>query len=160
MGWVSIPTPITMNKETRTANAIHQRGRWILIGLLPIYMRPVTYGQILDMRAPASEVESFELVEDGNNLFHMVFKNSENLRQKMEIAVIALFRRDWARRLFGGYIKHRMTDKIFKKIESFLSESIDPLFFYASTIFLSGVKEPKTDTTHGESYHLVENTTE
>lgn len=145
----------------RVADALHERGRWVRVGLLPVYMRPVTYGQIIDMRVFLSDLEPFS-VPDKNNLFRSVFAHTELLEVKMNVVVVAMFRKHWMRKLLGGYVRRRITDGVFKRVEEFLSDCIDPVFFCVSTIFLAGMRDPKMseDTTLGESFQAVESTTE
>lgn len=135
-----------MNKETRTADTITEKPLWLLIGLLPIRVRPMTLAQIWEIGENVSKVKEID-IEGTFNPYQKMFSMWSDAKQINAIVPLILFRSRWARFLFGRYVKKRMTMKRYKAIIEYAALSFDATFFLTNMSFLRGCKETtKTNT--------------
>ncbi len=141
-------------EKKKTADALTERTVWTHIGLLPIRLRPLTLGQIYEMGEYVDKMEGdgLELEKKFNMAAEMLarYKSAEMMQ---ETFLICAYRRRWARRLFRGYILHRLTIRKFQKALAVITDAFSANFFLTSIIFLHKTKpmtEPKQTTHHGQ----------
>lgn len=137
--------------EQRVADAIKERGFWMRIGRIPFYVRPVTYGQIVDLSAEVSAMEEARMPEHEYDIFNHVLKIGGNGRHIARVAAIVLFRSAFMRFLLGGYVRKHLTVAKYKRLSEFITASMDPAFFLSTTIFLKGLNQTAPTTTTAPS---------
>ena len=142
--------------EQRVAEAIKESGIWVRIGWIPFYIRPITYGQIVDLSAEVSTMQEAAVPEHEYDIFNHMLKIGGNGEQITRIAVIALFRSALMRFFMRPYVRKYLTVAAYKKISEFMTLSIDPAFFLSTTIFLKGLDQTKPTTTTAPSPSLAE----
>lgn len=125
--------------EQRVAEAINEKGKWIKIGWMPFYMRPITYGQIADLSAEVSQLEGFNEEDEGKPLFSVAMKHGKDFTQMCSVVCAAIFRSKWTRYIFGRYLRRHLTGNHFRKVQEYIFVSVDPAFFLQSIIFLKGM---------------------
>ncbi len=90
---------------------------------------------------------------DKVNIIPILFEHSETAHLMSEIFIVCAFRKQWARKLWGNYIRKHLTQISFNELIQFISGSFNANFFLTSITFLTQMKimtEPKT-TPHGQS---------
>ena len=131
---------VSMEKNsTKTTETLSEKSVWLLIGLLPIRVKPLNLRQITEVGELALMIEDVKLDME-QLLSTFLFSRGKELPIIEEISLKVLFRERWKRFLFGGYIKKRLTTKQLKKVISILEMSVDYRFFLNSLIFLRGMK--------------------
>lgn len=147
-------TNMNSEEKKRTADTVEERSVWILIGLLPIRLRPLTLGQIYEMGQFACDMEA-----SGLDLKARIVASAEMLarwksaRLMQEVFLVCAFRRHWKRRLFRRYVLNRLTVGKFQRAVAMITDSFTANFFLTSIIFLSQtnmMSEPNPTTRHGQ----------
>lgn len=132
-----------MNAKTKTTDTLSERGKFIRIGLLPIYTRPLTLLQVEEIGEVVegmSERKDTDVVTTSE-----VFKHAEDARALGEALVISLFRSRIMRLLLGGYVKKRLDSGTMEKCVAHMKNTFDYAFFFAATVFLRGMKRAKEE---------------
>lgn len=141
--------------NTLTTDTLNERGRLIRVGILPLYVRPLTLSQVIEIGEVSAYMKEFDADEAKNEMMaKYAFSNTMDIECVQEIAIIAVFRRKFMRRLFGWYIKRNLTSAVLKRIMPIIFDTFDYAFFFTSTLFLSGVKKVAgmkgTDSARGD----------
>lgn len=148
---------IMAQTQTRTADTITERGYFVFVGILPIYVRPLTFGQVVEIGELASMLEDYDAETDTKNMAKYVIEHTADVELLQEIAIIALFRSKIKRRLFGWYIRRHMNTRNYKKAFKAIYGTFDYAFFFTSSLFLKEIKKTvgmksDTETPHGGSW--------
>lgn len=125
--------------STKTTETLSEKSVWLLIGLLPIRVKPLNLRQITEVGELALMIDDV-MLDTEQLLSTFLFSRGKELPIIEEISLKVLFRERWKRFLFGRYIKKRLTTKQLKKVISILEMSVDYRFFLNSLIFLRGMK--------------------
>lgn len=138
--------------QKRVANILGERPTIIWFGLLPFFIKPVTYNQIWDIgeitqNLPDLTQDKVKGLLDVSATLHF---HAES-RRMADVAVITMFRSSWMRWLFGGFIKKRLTVSRYKKLQDYLAKTMDAAFFLHTIIFLKGLKEVTKPTNTPEA---------
>ena len=145
---------MTVTEKKKTADVLTEKTRFMLVGWLPILLRPLTLGQIYEMGEFINEVDS-----DGLDFNEKVYPIAEmlarhtNAIQMQQIFMVGAYRRRWKRWLFRRYILHRLTIRHFDEMMNIILDAHTANFFLTSIIFLSQTKpmtEPKQTIAPGQ----------
>lgn len=141
----------TIDKK-KVAAVLKEERTKIKVGWFTFRPRPLTLCQIYEMGVYANQIKeaNFNEGDKVNNLNELI-KHSEDARQMCEIFIICTFRKTWARKLWGRYIRKHLDILAFNQLIMYISSSFNANFFLTSIIFLTKTKvmtEPKT-TPHG-----------
>ena len=138
-----------------TADTLTERSKWVIIGLLPILVRPLTLGQIYEMGAFVNEMDAGDLdLRKKYNATAEMLLHYKNAPLMQQVFLMCVFRRRWKRRLFGKYVLKRLTVSKFQVAMEVITNAYTTNFFLTSIIFLSQTKrmtEPKQRTVLGQS---------
>lgn len=140
--------------KKKTADALTEKSIWIWVGLLPICLSPLTFGQIYEMGEFVNDLDTEGLdLERKMNVVAEMLSKYKNAPLMQEIFMVCAFRRRWKRSLFRRYILKRLTVRHFQSVITVITESYTANFFLTSTIFLHQTKpmtEPKPTTPLGQ----------
>lgn len=136
-----------LNTATQTTDTISERGKFFMIGLLPVYAKPLTLSQVIEIGELASNMSELDSEEEMNNLFRHVFTNTVETECMQEVALIALFRSRILRKAFGWYIRRKLNTKTLKKCWSVIHDTFDYAFFFDATVSLRGMKWTRKEQT-------------
>ena len=104
--------------------------------------------QIYEMGVFANEIPETTWKEgDKVNLIQKLFERSNDARLLCEIFIVCAFRKKWARKLWGKYIRRHLDIISFNELIKFISGSFNANFFLTSITFLTQTKimtEPTT----------------
>lgn len=139
-----------MEKDLSATDTLNERGKWIRIGWLVMYARPLVLSQVIEIGEMASYMQEYDTDEEKQNIADFTFRNSYDVETLQEVAIIALFRSKMMRKMFGWYVRKRMNTKTLKKCFSIIYDTFDYAFFFKSSIFLSGIKMKKKETENRE----------
>lgn len=141
--------------DTKTIDTITEKGRFLLIGALPLYVRPLTLSQVIEIGEITSNMSELDADFDLSNIYKSIFDNTVETECVQEVALIALFRSRMIRKLLGWYVKSVMSTKTLKKCMEVIHETFDFAFFFETSIFLRGMRQitrgKKEEIHHGES---------
>lgn len=129
--------------QRRTVEALAERPIIVFFGCIPFVIRPITITQIWEIGNVVKDMVQIEK-EKIENIFSdvaAILAYSGEGVHLSEITVLFMFRSEWMRRLYGSFIKKRLTVKKHKKIQNFMARSMDPAFFLSTIIFLRGISE-------------------
>lgn len=142
----------TIDKK-KVAAVLKEERTKIKVGWFTFRPRPLTLCQIYEMGVYANQIKEADFNEgDKVNNLNELIKHSEDARQMCEIFIICTFRKAWARRIWGRYIRKHLDILAFNQLIMYISSSFNANFFLTSIIFLTKTKvmtEPKT-TPHGQ----------
>lgn len=125
--------------DTKTIDTITEKGRFFLIGLLPLHVRPLTLSQVIEIGEITSYMNEAGDVKDGKDIFKFAYNSPIDVECLQEIALVAIFRNKIKRKMFGWYVRKRMNTRTLKKCMSMVFESFDYAFFFNASVFLRGV---------------------
>lgn len=130
-------------RQTKTADTLMERGYFMRVGLLPIYVKPLTLGQVIEIGELSSYLEEYDMDEEPSNMAKFAFRHSMDVETLQEIALVAVFRSKFKRKIFGWYIRKRLNTRILKDCLKAVFNTFDYAFFFSSTIFLKEMKRKK-----------------
>lgn len=110
--------------QKRVADIIGERPIIIWFGLLPFFVRPITYNQIWDIGEITQSLPT--LTQDKVQGLLDVSATLEfhaEAKKKADIAVLTMFRSSWMRWLFNGFVKKRLTVNRYKKLQNYLKSA-------------------------------------
>lgn len=132
----------TKERNTKTTDALGERGKWIKVGILPIYARPLTILQVQEIAEAMDGVKTAE-TDNYNSSSAYIFSHASDITAYNMAILKSLFRKKWQRAIFGKYVLNHITSKVFKIVYANLQASFDYDFFLIGLIFLQSTK-PKT----------------
>lgn len=143
----------TADKD-KVARTLREASVRIKVGWLRFKVKPLTLMQIYEMGVFANDIPETTWKEgDKVNLIQKLFERSNDARLLCEIFIVCAFRKKWARKLWGKYIRRNLDIISFNELIKFISGSFNANFFLTSITFLTQTKimtEPTT-THHGQS---------
>lgn len=143
----------TADKD-KVAKTLREASTKIKVGWFHFKVRPLTLMQIYEMGVFANDIPETTWKEgDKVNLIQKLFERSNDARLLCEIFIVCAFRKKWARKLWGKYIRRNLDIISFNELIKFISGSFNANFFLTSITFLTQTKimtEPTT-TRHGQS---------
>lgn len=142
----------TSDKE-KVAKTLSEAFVKIKVGKFHFRVKPLTFMQIYEIGVFGNAIKEPTWKEgDMVNIIPILFRHSETARLMSEIFIVCAFRKKWARKLWGRYIRKHLDIMAFNELVMFISGSFNINFFLTSIIFLTQTKimtEPKT-TPHGQ----------
>lgn len=140
-------------EKKQTADILLETSAKIKVGLFTFTIAPLTLAQIWEMSVYANDITTPEW-QDGDkvNILHELFKHGNDAKLMCEIFLVCVFRKKFWRKIWGGYIRHRLNITQFNLLVRYISVSFNANFFLTSITFLSQTKritEPTT-TVHGQ----------
>ena len=142
----------TSDKE-KVAKTLAEASVNIKVGKFRFRVKPLTFMQIYEMGVFGNSIKEPTWKEgDKINIIPLLFEHSETARLMSEIFIVCVFRKKWARKLCGRYIRKHLDIMAFNELVKFISGSFNANFFLTSITFLAQVTtltEPQT-TPHGQ----------
>lgn len=142
----------TSDKE-KVAKTLAEASVKIKVGKFRFKVKPLTFMQIYEMGVFANDIKDPTWKEgDKLNIVALLLKHSDSARLMSEIFIVCAFRKSWARKIWGRYIRRHLEIFAFNELIKFISTSFNANFFLTSITFLTKTKimtEPKT-TPHGQ----------
>ena len=137
----------TSDKE-KVAKTLAEASVKIKVGKFRFRVKPLTFMQIYEMGVFGNAVKKPTWKEgDKVNIIPILFENSETAHLMSEIFIVCAFRKKWARKVWGRYIRKHLDIMAFNELVKFISGSFNANFFLTSIIFLTKMNimtEPKT----------------
>jgi len=145
---------MTAEEKSKVASALTEKSTWMMVGLLPIRLKPITLGQIFEMGEFVNDINSEGLSVNAriNTIAEMLLKY-KNAPLMQEVFIVCAFRNRWMRKIFRRYILKRLTVGHFQKVIEHITKAYTANFFLTSIIFLHQTKpmtEPKQTTPLGQ----------
>lgn len=141
--------------QKKAADTVNERPILIWFGLIPFVVSPLTFGQIEDIGAIAVDMPEIDIEKiDGMNAVAAALSFSGESGKMKDIAVVVMFRSMKMRKLFGSFIKKRLTVSRFKKLQNYMAEKMDATFFLTTIIFLKGINQMTKTTNTPEATAL------
>ena len=143
------------NINKTTTDTLSEEGKVIVVGLLPIYAKPLTLLQVQELGEISEKLGEYD-VNDEEYISSYVFNNSRNVGLVADAIVVALFRSKVNRFLLGWYVKKHLDTTTYKKCFEQIRSTFDFGFFFTSSVFLRGMrrkaKMENNQTAHGDSW--------
>lgn len=137
----------TSDKE-KIAKTLAEASVKIKVGMFYFRVKPLTFMQIYEMGVFGNAIKKTTWKEDDKlNIIPLLFEHSETARLMSEIFIVCAFRKKWARKVWGRYIRKHLGIMAFNELIKFISGSFNANFFLTSIIFLTQTKimtEPRT----------------
>lgn len=133
------------NEEKSTAGAITEKPIFVFFGMIPFLVRPMTLAQIWQIGEKIGDIEEIN-IEGEFNPYQKVFSMFKDVKNANEITPIIVFRSRLMRKIFGRFIRKRMTMKKYNELLQYASLSFDASFFLQSITFLKGCSQTTTNT--------------
>ena len=149
---------MTKEDKRKVASTLLEKATTIKVGLLKIRVKPLTLGQIFEMGEYSHDIKELQLESVKKmNVMQMLLAHSNDAKAMCEIFIICAFRKYWARKIFGRYVRHHLTIMHFNELVKYISMSFNANFFLTSINFLSQTKimtEPITTARGQQSEEL------
>ena len=116
------------NEGKSTAGAITEKPIFVFFGMIPFLVRPMTLAQIWQIGEKIGDIEEIN-IEGEFNPYQKVFSMFKDVKNANEITPIIVFRSRLMRRIFGRFIRKRMTMKKYNELLQYASLSFDASFF-------------------------------
>lgn len=130
----------TSDKE-KVAKTLAEASVKIKVGKFRFRVKPLTFMQIYEMGVFGSSIKEPTWKEGDNvNIIPILFRHSETARLISEIFIVCAFRKKWARKLWGRYIRKHLDIMAFNELIMFIKGSFNTNFFLTSIIFLTQTK--------------------
>lgn len=130
------------NVQKQVANAVAERPIIIWFGFIPFVVKPLTFTQLFDIGSISKDMPEVDQQKiDGRTNVSATLMYYEESAKMAEIAVMTIFRSIWKRRIFGGFVKKRLTVRKYKKLQDYMAQTMDATFFLSTIIFLKGLNE-------------------
>lgn len=130
----------TTEKE-KVAKTLAEASIKIKVGKFYFKVKPLTFMQIYEMGVFANDIKDPTWKEgDKLNIVALLLKHSDSARLMSEIFIVCAFRKSWARRIFGRYIRKHLDIIAFNELIKFISTSFNANFFLTSITFLTQTK--------------------
>ena len=133
------------NEKRSTAGAITEKPILVFFGMIPFFVRPMTMAQIWQIGEKIGDIDEIE-IEGEFNPYQKVFSMFKDVKSANEITPIIVFRSRVMRKIFGGFIRKRMTMKKYNELLQYASLSFDASFFLQSITFLKGCSQTTMNT--------------
>lgn len=137
----------TSDKE-KIAKTLAEASVKIKVGMFYFRVKPLTFMQIYEMGVFGNAIKKPTWKEDDKlNIIPFLFEHSETAHLMSEIFIVCAFRKKWARKIWGRYIRKHLDIIAFNELVKFIGGSFNTNFFLTSITFLTQMKimtEPKT----------------
>nr|DAT65485.1 MAG TPA: hypothetical protein [Caudoviricetes sp.]DAU17250.1 MAG TPA: hypothetical protein [Caudoviricetes sp.] len=137
----------TSDKE-KIAKTLAEASVKIKVGMFYFRVKPLTFMQIYEMGVFGNAIKKPTWKEDDKlNIIPFLFEHSETAHLMSEIFIVCAFRKKWARKIWGRYIRKHLDIMAFNELVKFIGGSFNTNFFLTSITFLTQMKimtEPKT----------------
>ena len=146
----------TADKAT-TADILLEKPMKVRVGWKTFTLRPITLGQIWEMGVFANDIKEPDWADGTKvNIIQELFKHSNDAKLMCEIFIVCAFRKKIWRKVWGRYIRKRLTVLHFNELIKFISNSFNANFFLTSITFLSQTKKMTEATTTARGQQLGE----
>lgn len=140
------------NVQKKVANTMAERPIILWFGCFPFMVRPLTFTQLFDIGSISKDMPEVEQKKiDGRTNVSATLLYYEEAPRMADIAVMTIFRSAWKRKLFGKFIKKRLTVSKYKKLQDYMAQTMDATFFLSTIIFLKGLNETTKPTNTPEA---------
>ncbi len=137
----------TEDKE-KVARTLCEADVKIKVGKFLFRVKPLTLMQIYEMGVFANDMPETSWKEGEKvNILQKLFERNKDALLMCEIFIVCAFRKKWARKLWGRYIRKHLNIMAFNELIKFVSSSFNANFFLTSITFLTQAKimtEPTT----------------
>jgi hypothetical protein len=144
---------MTTEDKKKVARTLREATIKIKVGKFSFRVKPLTLMQIYEMGIFANDMQDASWKEgDKINIIQKLFERNKDAMLMCEIFIVCAFRKKWARKLWGRYIRKHLDIIAFNELIKFISSSFNANFFLTSITFLTQTKimtEPTT-TLHGQ----------
>ena len=143
------------NVQKQVADTIAERPIFLWFGMIPFMVRPLTFTQLFDIGSISKDMKEVDQAKlNGRTSVSATLVYYEEADRMSDIAVMTIFRSVWKRKLFGGFIKKRLTVRKYKKLQDYMAQTMDATFFLSTIIFLKGLNETTKPTNTPEATAL------
>ena len=143
------------NVQKRVADTIAERPIFLWFGMIPFMVRPLTFTQLFDIGSISKDMKEVDQSKlNGRTSLSATLVYYEEADRMSDIAVMTIFRTTWKRKLFGKFIKKRLTVRKYKKLQDYMAQTMDATFFLSTIIFLKGLNETTKPTNTPEATAL------
>lgn len=147
---------MTTTDKKKTSDILTEKSVFVRIGFLPIFIKPITLGQIYEMGEFVCQIEGKELDMKAKLLASAeMLARYKSAKMMQEIFLVCAYRKRWKRRLFRRYILNRLTVAKFQKAIEVITNAYSANFFLTSIIFLrqtNQITEPNQTTARGQQW--------
>ncbi len=130
--------------DTNTTDALSEKSSFVMVGMLPIVVKPLTVLQVQRIGEIAEAMGEYEETDD-DLLTRYAFRNNREAGLLADAVVVSLFRSRINRFLFGGYVKRHLDSKTLRKCVTIMRDNFDFRFFFQGTVFLRGMRRKRTE---------------
>lgn len=148
-----------MNNTKVTSDTLSEKPRLIRFGFLFFTMKPLTLAQIWEIGS-VLETQEIKPINGDVNVMAEMLERVENIKAAQEIAVIMLFRSRWKRKLFGWFVKSRLTMGRYQQMMEYYLMTLRAAFFLICLTSLKGIKEVTKKTNTAEATALGDSSEE
>jgi len=130
---------MTKEEKGRVVSTLGEKGQWIRVGVMVFHMKPLSLYQIYELGEAVNDISDDDIPQIGNVLAGTL-KHHKDAKAILDACMVCLTRKSWKRKVFGRYVKRRITQPIWEKIMAHIIQSFSGNFFLTSIAFLTRTK--------------------
>lgn len=131
-----------MTEVKKTKDALLEKPMFIRFGIMLFRVKPLTLAQIYEIGAVVENMKEVETNTLGRtiNALAKSLELYENIPLCEKVVLISMFRRSLWRKIWGRFIRKRMTVARYRRLVEYFALTFQAAFFFTSFTFLKGAK--------------------
>lgn len=122
--------------EQRIADELNETPKIVEIGGKKFQVKPLTFGQLLDISAEVSQIRDITKDDAGPDLIGATIEHIEDVERMLNIALIVMFRKPEDREENRKFIRENLGEAEYTALQEMYTERLNTAFFLANIIFL------------------------
>lgn len=134
---------VAKGNEDKVSATMAERGFVLMLGIIPFRVKPLTLMQIIEIGEHALALKGIDTKSEDNQFTASLKVAEQDGGAMLDICEVAVFRKRWQRRIFGGMLRKRMDSKTYEKVVGWIYSTFDFSFFLTSSLFMAGLKQER-----------------
>lgn len=140
--------------EQRIADELNETPKTVVIGGRKFQVKPLTFGQLIDISAEVSQIKDVTKDDEGRDLLSVTIEHIDDIEKMLNIALIVMFRNPEDREKNRKFIRENLGGAEYTALQEMYTERLNTAFFLANIIFLKrelNLTKPTKATALGQS---------
>ena len=122
--------------EQRIADELNETPKIVVIGEKEFHVKPLTFGQLLDISAEVSQIKDITKDDAGRDILSITIEHIDDIERMLNIALIVMFRKPEDREANRKFIRENLGGSEYTALQEMYTERLNTAFFLANIIFL------------------------
>lgn len=122
--------------EQRIADELNETPKTVVIGGRKFQVKPLTFGQLLDISAEVSQIKDITKDDEGRDILSVTIEHIDDIERMLNIALIVIFRKPEDRKKNRQFIRENLGGTEYTALQEMYTERLNTAFFLTNIIFL------------------------